>query len=120
MRAVPACRGPSRQAIAMLILHLSIVLLLIILNGVFAMAEIGLVSARKARLQPLAEAGNSGAQAALELKADPSRLLSTVQVGVTVIAILSGTFGEATLGDALERELATFEGFVARYAHAIS
>jgi len=104
----------------MLILHLSIVLLLIILNGFFAMAEIALVASRKARLQPLAEAGNPGAQAALELKADPSRLLSTVQIGVTVIAILSGTFGEATLGDALERELETFEGFVARYAHAIS
>ena len=104
----------------MLTLHLSIVLLLIILNGFFAMAEIALVASRKARLQPLAEAGNPGAQAALELKADPSRLLSTVQVGVTVIAILSGTFGEATLGDALERELATFEGFVARYAHAVS
>ena len=104
----------------MLTLHLSIVLLLIILNGFFAMAEIALVASRKARLQPLAEAGNPGAQAALELKADPSRLLSTVQIGVTVIAILSGTFGEATLGDALERELETFEGFVARYAHAIS
>ena len=104
----------------MLILHLSIVLLLIILNGFFAMAEIALVASRKARLQPLAEAGNPGAQAALELKADPSRLLSTVQIGVTVIAILSGTFGEATLGDALERELETFEGFAARYAHAIS
>ena len=90
----------------MLTLHLSIILLLIILNGFFAMAEIALVASRKARLQPLAEAGNPVAQAALELKADPSRLLSTVQIGVTVIAILSGTFGEATLGDALERELA--------------
>jgi putative hemolysin len=104
----------------MLILHLSIVLLLIIVNSVFAMAEIALVSARKARLVPLAEAGNRGAQAALELKADPSRLLSTVQIGVTLIAVLSGTFGEATLGDQLERQLHTFPGFVARYAHVIS
>jgi putative hemolysin len=104
----------------MLTLQLSIVLLLIILNGFFAMAEIALVASRKARLQPLAEAGNPGAQAALELKANPSRLLSTVQIGVTVIAILSGTFGEATLGEALERLLETFEGFVARYAHVIS
>src|SRR5215831_18264885 len=104
----------------MLTLHLSVVLLLIILNGFFAMAEIALVASRKARLQPLAEAVNPGAQAALELKADPSRLLSTVQIGVTVIAILTGTFGEATLGDALERELETFEGFAARYAHIIS
>ena len=58
----------------MLILHLSIVLFLIIVNSVFAMAEIALVSARKARLVPAAEAGNRGAPAALELKADPSRL----------------------------------------------
>ena len=112
--------GASRQAIAMLILHLSIVLMLIIVNSVFAMAEIALVSARKARLVPLAEAGNRGAQAALELKADPSRLLSTVQIGVTLIAVLSGTFGEATLGNQLERQLGTYTGFAARYAHVIS
>jgi putative hemolysin len=104
----------------MLIVHLSIVLLLIIVNSVFAMAEIALVSARKARLVPVAEAGNRGAQAALELKADPSRLLSTVQIGVTLIAVLSGTFGEATLGDQLERQLGTYPGFTARYAHVIS
>ena len=67
----------------MLTLHLSIILLLIIVNGFFAMAEIALVAARNARLRPLAEAANPGAQAALELKADPSRLLSTVQIGVT-------------------------------------
>jgi len=104
----------------MLTLHLSIILLLIVANGFFAMAEIALVASRKARLQPLAEIGNPGAHAALELKADPSRLLSTVQIGVTVIAILSGTFGEATLGDTLQRELESYEGFVARYAHVIS
>jgi len=104
----------------MLTLHLSIILLLIIVNGFFAMAEIALVAARKARLQPLAEAGNSGAHAALELKADPSRLLSTVQIGVTVIAILSGTFGEATLGDRLQGQLESYQGFVARYAHVVS
>jgi putative hemolysin len=104
----------------MLTLQLLFVVLLIIVNGFFAMAEIALVASRKARLQPLAEAGNPGAQAALELKADPSRLLSTVQIGVTVIAILSGTFGEATLGEALERQLESYEGFVARYAHVVS
>jgi putative hemolysin len=104
----------------MLIVHLSIVLLLIVVNGVFAMAEIGLISARKARLLALAEAGSAGAQAAMELKADPSRLLSTVQIGVTLIAILSGTFGEATLGDRLQREIETYEGLVGEYAHVIS
>ncbi len=104
----------------MLILPLSIVLLLILLNGFFAMAEIALVSARKARLRGLAENGNAGAQAALDLKADPSRLLSTVQIGITVIAVLSGTFGQATLGDRLQQALALWSGIVARYAHAIS
>jgi putative hemolysin len=104
----------------MLTLQLLFVVLLIIVNGFFAMAEIALVASRKARLQPLAEAGNPGAQAALELKADPSRLLSTVQIGVTVIAILSGTFGEATLGEALQQQLESYEGFVARYAHVLS
>ena len=104
----------------MLTLHLSIILLLIIVNGFFAMAEIALVAARNARLRPLAEAGNPGAQAALELKADPSRLLSTVQIGVTVIAILSGTFGEATLGDRLQGQLESYPGFLARYAHVVS
>ena len=104
----------------MLIVHLSIVLLLIVVNGVFAMAEIGLISARKARLVALVEAGNAGAQAAMELKADPSRLLSTVQIGVTLIAVLSGTFGEATLGDRLQHEIESYPGFVGDYAHVIS
>ena len=104
----------------MLTLQLLFIVLLIIVNGFFAMAEIALVASRKARLQPLAEAGNPGAQAALELKADPSRLLSTVQIGVTVIAILTGTFGEATLGEALERQLESYEGLAARYAHVVS
>jgi putative hemolysin len=103
----------------MLALQLSIVLLLIIVNGFFAMAEIALISARKARLQPVADSGSPGAQAALELKADPQRLLSTVQIGITLIAVLSGTFGQATLGEKLEYFLHSFEG-IARYAHAIS
>jgi putative hemolysin len=101
----------------MLWLHLSIVLLLILLNGFFAMAEIALVSARPARLQPLAEAGSAGARAAIELKADPSRLLATVQIGVTVIAVLSGTFGQATLGEPLQEYFAAMPGIVSRYAH---
>ena len=104
----------------MLILQLTVVLLLILLNGFFAMAEIALVSARTARLKALAETGNAGAQAALELKSDPSRLLATVQIGITVIAVLSGTFGQATLGERLQAVLEQYPGFIARYAHAIS
>src|SRR5580658_4398990 len=101
----------------MLLLHLSIIFFLILLNGFFAMAEIALVSARPARLQPLASEGSAGAQAAIELKADPSRLLATVQIGVTVIAVLSGTFGQATLGEPLEDYFASFSGWFSQYAH---
>ncbi len=108
------------QAIAMLMLQLSIVLLLILINGFFSMAEIALVSARKARLQLLADRGGAGARLALELKQNPSRLLSTVQIGITVIAVLSGTFGQATLGARIEQELVSWSGPVARYAHVIS
>jgi putative hemolysin len=105
---------------AMLPLQLSVVFLLILLNGFFAMAEIALVSARTARLKALAETGDTAARAALELKADPSRLLATVQIGITVIAVLSGTFGQATLGERLQALLAPASGFIGHYAHAIS
>src|SRR5579862_2308602 len=104
----------------MLTLQLLIVLLLILVNGFFAMAEIALVTARPARLQPLAAEGSHGAKAALELKGDPSRLLATVQIGITIIAVLSGTFGQATFGEALQDYLAGEGGFLARYAHVIS
>src|SRR5260370_353576 len=103
----------------MLTLHLAILLLLILVNGFFAMAEIALVSARPARLQPRAAEGSAGAQAALELKADPSRLLATVQIGITIIAVLTGTFGEATLGESLQDFLSE-EGLSPGTAHAIS
>jgi putative hemolysin len=103
--------------VAMLWLHLAIIFFLILLNGFFAMAEIALVSARPARLQPLASEGSTGAKAAIELKADPSRLLATVQIGVTVIAILSGTFGQSTLGEPLEAYFGEFPGWVSSYAH---
>src|SRR3989440_6637943 len=103
----------------MLTLDLVIVLLLILLNGFFAMAEIALVSARPARLQPMAAEGNTGADAALELKADPSRLLATVQIGITIIAVLLGSFGEATLGEDLQNYLEGYPGFLGPCAHAI-
>lgn len=104
----------------MLLLHLAIIFFLILLNGFFAMAEIALVSARPARLQPMASEGSPGAQAAIDLKADPSRLLATVQIGVTVIAVLTGTLGESTLGDTLEAYLLGFGGLLGRYAHVVS
>lgn len=70
---------------------------LIILNGAFAMAEIALVTARKARLSKLADAGDKGARAALQLGDDPNKFMSTVQIGITSIGVLNGIVGEATL-----------------------
>jgi len=104
----------------MLTLQIAILLLLVLLNALFTMAEMALVSARKARLQNLAERGHEGARIALDLKRDPSRFLSTMQIGITVIAILAGSFGGATLGESLATYLETVPGLVGRYAHALS
>ena len=104
----------------MLWLQIAIVFLLILLNGFFAMAEMAVVSARKARLQHAAELGRDGARVALELKRDPGRFLSTVQIGITVISVLASVFGGATLADALAQYLETLPGWVAGYAKSIS
>lgn len=89
-------------------MDLGIILLLIVLNGVFAMSEIAVVSSRKARLQRMAEDGSVGAAAALKLHSEPSRFLSTIQVGITSIGILSGAVGEAALADPLTQWLSQF------------
>ena len=72
-----------------------VIVLLVLLNGFFAMAEMAIVSAKKARLQPLAEAGDRRAQVALALASEPSRFLSGVQVGITLIGIFAGAYGGA-------------------------
>lgn len=69
---------------------------LITLNGVFAMSEIALVAAKTSRLKTMAE-NSKRATLALELKNNPTQFLSTIQIGITVIGLLSGIFGEATL-----------------------
>ncbi|QQP91098.1 HlyC/CorC family transporter [Skermanella sp. TT6] len=85
--------------------ELTVVVLLIVLNGFFAMSELAVVSARRARLQQMAEAGDRGARAAMRLVEDPSKFLSTVQVGITLIGILAGAYGGATLAGYLAVEL---------------
>nr|WP_230369865.1 CNNM domain-containing protein [Paludibacterium denitrificans] len=82
-----------------------ILLLLILLNGVFAMSEIAIVSSRKIRLQQWADDGHKGAQAALQLAEEPTRFLSTVQIGITSISILSGVYGEAAIAEQLRHWL---------------
>src|SRR5688572_9610321 len=84
-------------------LEVGIILLLLIANGVFAMAEIAIVAARKNRLRQSAAAGNSRAQVALELAESPNRFLATVQIGITLIGILAGAFGGATIAEELAK-----------------
>jgi len=71
---------------------------LILLNGVFAMSELAIVSARQARLQMAAQRGSGAAQVALDLAADPGKFLSTVQIGITLVGIIAGAYSGATLG----------------------
>jgi putative hemolysin len=76
-------------------MDLLLLLFLVILNGAFAMSEMALTASRKARLQVLVEAGEGGAQAALDLHENPTKFLSTVQIGITSIGVLNGIVGEA-------------------------
>ncbi|ROZ72065.1 hemolysin family protein [Ramlibacter sp. WS9] len=86
-------------------MEILLIALLTLLNGVFAMSEMGLASSRKARLAAMAEAGDAGAAAALKLMETPTRFLSTVQVGITSIGVLNGIVGEAAFSDSLARWL---------------
>ena len=88
-----------------IVLEVLLILVLIIGNGIFAMSEIAVVSARKARLQQQIYQGSSGARAALKLANSPSRFLATVQIGITLIGILTGAFGGATLAEKLAEAL---------------
>jgi len=81
--------------------ELSIIFALILLNGALAMSELAVVSSRPARLKPMIDAGRSGAASALKLAEDPGRFLSTVQIGITAVGVLSGAFSGATLGPRL-------------------
>jgi putative hemolysin len=82
----------------MLYFEIATVIVLICANGLLAMSELAVVSARPARLKALADRGTSGARRALQLASDPGRFLSTVQIGITLVGILSGAFSGATLG----------------------
>lgn len=102
-----------------LITEILILLLLLVANGVFAMSEMAVVAARKTRLEQLANEGNARARAALRLAQAPSDFLSTVQVGITLIGILAGALGGATLAEKLAAWLVTLP-VVGPYSEAIS
>lgn len=90
----------------MLSLELLIVVVLIVINGLLSMSELAVVSSRPARLSLLAAKGIRGAERARALAADPGRFLSTVQIGITLVGVLSGAFSGATLGQRLTQWLA--------------
>jgi putative hemolysin len=85
------------------VLEILVIFVLIGANGLLAMSEIAIVAARKVRLQQSANEGDSGARTALELAAHPNRFLATVQIGITLVGILAGAFGGATLAHKIER-----------------
>lgn len=91
-------------------MEIIIIVLLILLNGVFSMSEIALISSRKSRLESEAKKGSSTAKTALDLASSPNKFLSTVQIGITLIGILTGIYS----GEAITTDLQTFlEGFPA-------
>ncbi|HEY8938691.1 MAG TPA: CNNM domain-containing protein, partial [Cellvibrio sp.] len=89
-------------------MEIFILLGLILINGLFAMSEIAIVTAKKSRLQILADKGSNSAQIALKLAEDPTQFLSTVQIGITSIGIMNGIFGESILAEPFALWLQSF------------
>lgn len=101
------------------LLEIGVVLVLIMANGIFATAEMAFVVSRKSRLKRLADEGRAGARVALELSEHPTRFLSTVQVGITLVGILAGAYSGARLAGPLAAELGRLT-WLAPYAEALS
>lgn len=89
-----------------MIAYVLILLALILANGLFAMSEIAMVSARHSRLRQMADEGSIGASVALDLASTPGRFLATIQIGITMVGVVAGAFGEATLAREIEPALA--------------
>jgi putative hemolysin len=90
-------------------MELIFILALIVLNGIFSMSEIALVSSRRVRLENAAKSGSNGAKIALELSTSPTRFLSTVQIGITLIGLLTGIYSGENITNELEGWLVQFE-----------
>src|SRR5690242_10195600 len=85
----------------MLVIEIATIVVLIVLNGLLALSELAVVSSRPGRLKVLVQQGVHGSGRALKLSADPGRFLSTVQIGITLIGIIAGTFSGATIAGRL-------------------
>ncbi len=117
--AAPKAGYSPRLKMSQITFELILIAVLLVANGIFAMAEIALVSARKARLKTLADEGASGAKLALDLANSPGKFLSTVQVGITLVGVLAGAVGGANIADKLAHYL-TDVPVIGNYAHIIS
>lgn len=104
----------------MLAIAIAVVLLLVVLNGLFAMTEMAVVSSRKSKLQSRAERGDRGARAALALAEEPTHFLSAVQVGITLIGILAGAYGQAAIAGELTHILERTFPATSAYAEIVS
>jgi len=100
------------------VVEIIIILLLLVANGVFAMTEMAVVSARKSKLKKLIEAGVPGAHVALQLAESPNRFLPTVQIGITIMGLLAAAFGGATVAEQIAAALEP-HSTLAPYAEAI-
>lgn len=100
-------------------MDIAIIFGLVLLNGVFAMSEIAIVSSRQVRLQQAIDKGSEGARVALQLMHEPTRFLSTIQVGITLIGIFAGAYGEASLARRFENWLLQVDS-LAPYAESLS
>ncbi len=100
-------------------MEILIILFLILLNGIFSMSEIALISARKNRLESAAKKGNQSAQAALDLSNSPNKFLSTIQIGITLIGILTGIFSGAKITDDVQLFITGFD-ILKPYANSIA
>jgi putative hemolysin len=100
-------------------LEVIIIIALILLNGIFSMSEMSLVSARKFKLESAKKKGSKGAKTALELSENPTRFLSTVQIGITLIGILLGVYSGENMTKDVEQYLAHFE-LLSPYAHNLA
>ena len=96
-----------------------VILLLILVNGFFALSEMALVSAKRSRLQAAVEQGRTGAKSAIALMEDPTKLLSAIQIGITLIAIFTGLYGGRTFAAPLASTLAQY-GVALRYADDVA
>ena len=101
-------------------IEILIVVILIILNGLFSMTELAIINARKGLLEEKSEAGNRGARMAIELAEDPNEMFSTIQIGITLISIVTGLYSGATFSDPMATYIKEHILWLADYADTVS